>query len=96
MNELQVNNNIYMSQSEIETLKNNNEVSCFDFMQSKLKMGRYDINYTIAILKIIVSYLELHKYTTHEALFGLHDSCKRLLAKLEVERDSFILQALNK
>jgi hypothetical protein len=52
-----------------------------------LPKGQYDINYVIRLLRIIVDQVEKQKMNPSNIAFSLTESCKRLIAHLETERD---------
>lgn len=56
------------------------------FYGHSLEKGKYDINYVINILKIIVEKCEQLKMRPQDLAFTLTESCKRLIAMLEVEK----------
>lgn len=52
-----------------------------------LDKGKYDINYVIKILQIILEQCEIMRFSPRDLQFTLSQSLKRLLAMLIVERN---------
>lgn len=82
--------------------KNVKEIACIqdvsphtkgnEFLRYTLPKGRYDINYSIQLLSIILEKCEQEKMSPRDLQFSLCHSIKKLLAMLEVERNDMILK----
>ena len=57
------------------------------YIGHSLAKGKYDINYIINLLKIIMTKCEEMKHNPRDLQFTLWTSTQKLLAMLEVERD---------
>lgn len=69
------------SDNELVELKANN------YFGNYLQKGKYDINYVINLLKIILQKCEQMKMNPKDLQFTLRTSTEKLLAMIEVERD---------
>ncbi len=57
-----------------------------ELFKYSLPKGKYDINFVINMLRIIVEQCDKMKMTPRDIHFSLTQSIKRLIAMLEVER----------
>lgn len=58
-----------------------------EFFQHSLPKGKYNIHYTINLLRILLDQIEKIKMNPRDIAFTLSSSIKRLLAMLEVESE---------
>lgn len=65
-----------------------NDDSGSDFLKALLSKHKYDIDFTINVLKTLIAYMERHKLNASTCVFSMQRSCQRLLAFLEIERSN--------
>ena len=58
--------------------------------KNQLEHGKYDINYVITLLKIILNKCNAHLMSAKDLQFTLVQSLTKLIAMLETERDDSI------
>ncbi len=57
------------------------------FMKRTIPMGKYDINYVIMLLRVILDKCNDMRHNPHDFQFTLQQSLLSLIGMLEVERD---------
>lgn len=94
------NDQAIMTAEEVTALMNGQKKykEKVEFLNFHLDLSKIDVNFTINVLKTILRECSQYKYTNGcEPLYrSLHHSIARLLAMLEVERDSSLLSSLPK
>lgn len=63
-----------------------------EFLRYSLPKGKYDINFVIQLLHIILDQADKNLLSPRDFHFSMKESCKRMLAMLEVEKDNSNLQ----
>lgn len=64
-----------------------NEIVPVEFMKRTIHMGKYDINYVIGVLRIILDKCNEMRHKPQDFQFTLQQSLLSLIGMLEVERD---------
>lgn len=56
------------------------------FCHTSLPKGKYDIDYVIRLLKIIIEQCDYHQLNRYDLPMSLRESCKKLIAYLNTEK----------